>query len=451
MKTTYIDKNTQEVNSMFLTNLKLHNFRSFENLEIDFHPHLTVIVGSNGAGKTSILEGAAIALSSMFVKMDGLTGRKIEKTQAHLKSYSVGSTKDVQAQYPVEITASANISDNNIKWTRCLNSSTGQTSFGTAKEITSVGTDYQNRIRSGDTELCLPIIAYYGTGRLWDYHREKQNNVFETTNRLNGYTDCVDGTTNVKLMMNWFMKMTIKKYQNQELGLGGIPELEAVYSAMETCFQRITGCDNVKIQYDMGSKELEVAYKDNSGEMMRIPINQLSDGYKSTISLVADIAYRMAVLNPQFLGDVCKETDGVILIDEVDLHLHPEWQQRILGDLTAIFPKVQFIVTTHAAAVISSAKSENLRIMKNQQVEMANAQVFGNDVNSIYNLIMDVPERDPDTAKLFNKFSELIISKKFDDAEEILNQIDEIRGGHDKEVSRNRVKLKLERIRGGCL
>lgn len=129
MKTTYIDKNTQEVNSMFLTNLKLHNFRSFENLEIDFHPHLTVIVGSNGAGKTSILEGAAIALSSMFVKMDGLTGRKIEKTQAHLKSYSVGSTKDVQTQYPVEITASANISDNSISWTRCLNSSTGQTSL----------------------------------------------------------------------------------------------------------------------------------------------------------------------------------------------------------------------------------------------------------------------------------------------------------------------------------
>lgn len=180
---------------MFLTNLKLHNFRCFENLEINFHPHLTVIVGSNGAGKTSVLEGAAIALSSMFVKMDGLNSRKIEKTQAHLKSFSIGSTKDVQAQYPVEITASAQIFDDiqknekEITWTRCLNSSTGQTSFGNAKEITSVGMDYQSRIRSGDTELCLPIIAYYGTGRLWDYHREKQTNVFETTNRLNGYTD----------------------------------------------------------------------------------------------------------------------------------------------------------------------------------------------------------------------------------------------------------------------
>ena len=81
---------------------------------------------------------------------------------------------------------------------------------------------------------------------------------------------------------------------------------------------------------------------------MRIPVNQLSDGYKSTMSLVADIAYRMAVLNPQLLGDVCNETDGIVLIDEVDLHLHPKWQQRILGDLTEIFPKVQFIISTHA-------------------------------------------------------------------------------------------------------
>lgn len=436
---------------MFLTNLKLHNFRCFENIDIDFHPQLTVIVGANGAGKTSILEGAAIALSSMFVKMDGLSGRKIEKTQAHLKSFSVGSTKDVQAQYPVEVSASAQVSGNLISWKRGLNSSTGQTLFGDAKEITFTGEEYQNRLRSGDTELCLPIIAYYGTGRLWDYHREKQSNLFETNNRLNGYKDCVDGTTNVKLMMNWFMEMTIKKYQNQELGLGGIPELEAVYSAMKTCFQRITGCDNVNMQYDMGSKELEVAYKDSNGDMMRIPINQLSDGYKGTISLVADIAYRMAVLNPQFLGNVCTKTTGVILIDEVDLHLHPEWQQRILGDLTAIFPKVQFIVTTHAAAVISSAKSENLRIMKKQKVEMVNSQVFGNDANSIYKLIMGVPERDPDTAKLFKQFDEFIVKKDFDNAEAILDKIDEIRDGHDTEVSRNRVKLKLERIRGGKL
>ena len=58
------------------------------------------------------------------------------------------------------------------------------------------------------------------------------------------------------------------------------------------------------------------------------------------------------------IGNVCKETEGIVLIDEVDLHLHPTWQQRIIGDLKEIFPKVQFIVTTHAPAVISTVKSE---------------------------------------------------------------------------------------------
>ena len=131
----------------------------------------------------------------------------------------------------------------------------------------------------------------------------------------------------------------------------------------------------------MGTKELEIAYRDGSGKLMRIPVNQLSDGYKSTISLVADIAYRMAVLNPQLLGDVCNETDGIVLIDEVDLHLHPKWQQRILGDLTEIFPKVQFIISTHAPEVINSVSKENVIVLENNQAVSAPAETYGKDAN----------------------------------------------------------------------
>ena len=92
---------------MYIQNLVLHNFKCFENIELDFHPKLTVIVGANGSGKTSIMEGAAIAISTLFVKMDGLSGRSIDKSQAHLKAFSIGSTKDVQPQYPVTVKASA--------------------------------------------------------------------------------------------------------------------------------------------------------------------------------------------------------------------------------------------------------------------------------------------------------------------------------------------------------
>lgn len=201
--------------------------------------------------------------------------------------------------------------------------------------------------------------------------------------------------------------------------------------------------------YNLDTNEIECCYIDEDGLQMSIPLSQMSDGYKSTISLIADIAYRMAVLNPQLGVNVIDNTDGVILIDEVDLHLHPAWQHRILGDLQEIFPRVQFIVTTHAPAVISSAKSENLVILKNYEVLDANAEVYGNDVNSILQDIMDVSERNPVVAKLFNRFDSLLNDRRYDDAEKVLDEIDGQRDYHDKEVAADRVKLKLERIRGG--
>lgn len=432
---------------MYIQELILQNFKCFDNIKLEFHPELTILVGANGSGKTSIIEGAAIAISTMFVKMDGCSGRSIDKSQAYLKAFSVGSTKDVQPQYPVLVKASAITRKERIKWSRGLNKPTGNTTIVDAKKMVDLGLSFQEHLRKGDTELILPVIAYYGTGRLWDYHREKQSDVFETDNRMNGYIDCIDGTANIKLMMNWFSKMTVRKYQNQELGLGDIPELEAVYSAMESCYKRITGSNDVKMQYNIGTRELEVAYRDNSGEWMRIPINQLSDGYKSTISLVADIAYRMAVLNPQLLGNICKETDGIILIDEIDLHLHPTWQQRILEDLRHIFPKVQFIVSTHAPAVVSTAKSENVIILDNGEVYEPSGEVHGKDTNTIISGIMGASERPVEIKALFMEFYHFIDEENADAAECVLTDLKNRIGDDDSEIASCNVKLKLLKIR----
>ena len=94
---------------MYLEKISLKNFKCFENLDMDFHKKLTVLVGVNGAGKTSILEAIAIAVSTMFAPLDGPKGTGIDKTQAHLKAYAIGSTNDVQAQYPVSISATIKI------------------------------------------------------------------------------------------------------------------------------------------------------------------------------------------------------------------------------------------------------------------------------------------------------------------------------------------------------
>lgn len=440
-----LTKIEQGDNKMYLEKISLQNFRCFEKLDVNFHRKLTVIIGANGSGKTSLLESIAIAVSTMFTPMDGPKGLGIDKVQAHLKAYAIGSTSDVQAQYPVKISATAVIDGQSVYWERSLNTAKGQTTIKDSKEILSVGTNYQKRLREGDTSLILPVIAYYGTGRLWDYHREKQTDIFEVSTRTNGYIDSVDGTANVKLMMNWFAKMTVQKYQNQENGLGEIPELEAVYAAMEKCYNQITGSDNAKVHYNMGKRELEVTYTDKEGNRMRISINQLSDGYKSTISLVADIAYRMAVLNPQCLGNVCNETDGIILIDEIDLHLHPEWQQRIVNDLTTIFPKVQFIVSTHAPEVINSVSRENVIVIENNQALPSPAETYGKDANGILRSIMRVKERPQRVMEKIGEFYGAIDIKNYEKAEDILKCL-ENEVGEDPELTSMRIQLDLEQL-----
>lgn len=190
--------------------------------------------------------------------------------------------------------------------------------------------------------------------------REKKNDTFEKNNRSNGYIDSLDGAANDKLMMKWFQKMTIQELQRKQ----EIPEFTAVRTAMEQVFASITGFSDVNVQFNMDTGDIDVIYYDQNNEHVRIPLSLLSDGYKCTISLIADIAYRMAILNPQLLDKVLTETEGIVLIDEVDLHLHPTWQKRILKDLLDIFPRVQFIVSTHAPEVINSVRSDSVVILK---------------------------------------------------------------------------------------
>lgn len=339
---------------MYINHLELHNFRCFDKLELDFHNQLTVIVGGNGAGKTAILEATAIAAGTFFNGMDTIRSIPIKSTDAKYAYYTSGSEQDLQQTYPVEVSACGTIDNERISWKRSLNGIDGKTTIKDAAAIIEKTKEIQSRLRKGDKSLILPIIAYYGTGRTWDFHREKQEGNIPANTKTNGYIDCLDGNANAKLMKKWFKKMTITNYQRVEENLGTMPEFEVVCEAMAKCLSLATDYSDVAFKYSLTADEIVVFYTDAHGNRMRLPLNQLSDGYKYTISMVADIAYRMATLNPQLLFDILTETHGIVMIDEVDLHLHPEWQQRILGDLTSIFPKVQFIVSTHAPAVINT-------------------------------------------------------------------------------------------------
>ena len=144
---------------------------------------------------------------------------------------------------------------------------------------------------------------------------------------------------------------------------------------------------------------------------------------------------------------ILEKGDGGVLIDEVDLHLHPAWQQKVLNNLTDIFPNVQFIVTTHAPSVINSVKKENIRMLSDGEVVETDNQVYGKDINSVLKEIMQVDERPENFIMLFDEFYKYLSENKYLEAEKILDKLEQMRGSHVPEIARCRVKLKLENIR----
>lgn len=426
---------------MQINRITIQNFRCFESFEAKFHKELTVIVGNNGSGKSTLLDAVSIAVGTFLAGFDGMSSPGIAKDDALNKCYDMGSVVELQPQFPVSIGASGIVAGTSIAWKRELRSAEGKTTVVDAKEMTAVSTALQSQVRNGEKPL-LPLISYYGTGRLWAQKREKKSSELMSFNRQMGYVDCLDAASNEKMMRKWFEKMTLQSATNGT----PTPELIAVKSAIVQCFQGITGFDDVDVQFNLDTHELDILYRNEGSERERYPMKELSDGYKNTLSMVADIAYRMAVLNPWLLDQVLSETTGIVLIDEIDLHLHPQWQQRIIGDLRTIFPKVQFIVSTHAPLVINSVKKENLLILTDQQASEPQNEIFGRDANAILNSIMGVNERPDKIKQMFQTVYDAIDEQRYDDAAATLRQIEDKIGSADPELTSAQISLELERI-----
>lgn len=428
---------------MHIKSLALKNYRCYEELQVDFNREYTILVGVNGAGKSTILDAVSTALGSFIAGFDGIASNGITREDAHRKMYELGSRIDAEEQYPVEISAVCDFGEKEISWTRSLHSQDGRTHISKAKAIMECGSSLQKSVRSGDKNIILPLIAYYGTGRLYMQKKQKKNASENTRfSRTTGYIDCLDSASNDKQMLQWFKQMT--EIQLQEGCV--VPELEVVKRAMEKCY---TGAQNsgdrAKFEYKLKSNEIEIEYK--KGEIVeKLPMRLLSDGLKITISMVADIAYRMAVLNPQLLNNILEETPGIVLIDEVDMHLHPAWQKRIVEDLHYIFPKVQFIMTTHSPSVLANVKHEHILLLEDGEVLMPNNTTYGRDISDILREMMKVEVRPEEVLQVKAEFYKLLAEEKYDLAKEQLEQLENILGENDADVVSARVSYDLEAL-----
>ena len=399
-----------------IDHLHLHNFRCFADCTIELHPQLTVLVAENGRGKTAILDAIGIALGT-FVDTVAHTGQShgFDRTDVRLVPSESGA---MDSKLPTEYSADGYVAGQAIHWSRALGSSSlrARTTNKQAESLRDAAQQLresaEGKAPNGDEiPTILPLVAFYGTGRLWSEHRlteGKRTNVVAATGRMSGYTDCLSSSSSFKGMVAWYENKWNETHDprfSTELSKN-LPLLTAVQKATQVVLEPTGWCE---LDWDFEKKSLVVEHRDYG----RLPLSSLSDGVRNMVALIADIARRCASLNPHINEDAAQLTPGVLLIDEVDMHLHPRWQQLIVDLLRKAFPALQMILTTHSPHVLSTVDKGSIRVIHLQDgrglVDTPTLQTRGVESADVLASIMGVdPVPQIEEARLLSSYRALI-------------------------------------------
>lgn len=355
------------INKFTVKNLRLYGNEE-QTIEFDPKKNVMVLLGDNGAGKTSLLYGISVLLSQFYKHFPGCSVRNFSDEDVRIVTNTrradylhvgidliptndderrkIGLFDETQ-HIPVDIFKKGNA-------TKMLRTSE-------LKAISDFSLAFKNEIDE-DVQVALPIIAYYGTERGQIKPVERRRNFNDVFPRWEIYkSDSLESATDFKRFFTWFERNEDleRREQLRQIKQGGSTQysshvLNAVREALNRLFPDYLRNPRVEIS------PLRFVMDDISDPEKNVErrLERMSDGYRITIALVADIASRMAEANPSMESSGVADplnANGIVMIDEIDLHLHPKLQREILHKLTAIFPNVQFIVSTHSPNVILGA------------------------------------------------------------------------------------------------
>lgn len=361
------------------------------------------------------------------------------------RRYSVHGQSLIQTfDLPCLLTAKGTIAGEDYEWSISRDKAEGgRTRFGQASAIRSLSREYAQRLEMNDDSLVLPLISFYGAGRVWKQHREKNRDKFRPNRRKNGYIDALDSSANEKLLMQWLKKLSIQEMQDGK----PIPSFDAVRRAMFDVYYELSGVKPTRLRYDLDMDDLQFICETEDPVFVDSS-STWSAGYKCLMTLVADIAYRMASLNPQLEEEVLNKTEGIVFIDELDLHLHPKWQKKVVHILKKAFPKIQFVVTTHAPLIIQSVQKENLIQLEDCNASQPNEQIFGKEIGQILVQVMKESDRPQIVEDLFREYDSLVDQGEERDSEarSKLDEIASLLGEEDRFVIGERARISFEEL-----
>ena len=368
---------------MKLKSVEIENYRAIEKLKLSLDPSLTVLHGDNGYGKTSVLSAIAVGLGhegmlgsflDAFIDFcegdwrEGAENPRISLTSMDGNVFERQGTKSVVERKKAEEEMLAN------------------------RENLDKALVENIRAESKD----MPVGVFYGTDRMVSDVPESVASPRQLPRRIPRF-DALKGAlfarTDFEDLFAWFYFKEDEELREQKELRDFDYQLKEVSAVRQAISSMLPEVSNPRTESN--PPRFVVSHKSEQGQVERLSLDQLSGGYRIVLALAADLARRMVQGNPHLDDPLTSE--AVVLIDEVELHLHPGWQQRILGDLQRTFPNAQFIVSTHSPQVLTTVEPQRIvELAREGDCIVAGAPAgatYGAEAGDVLSVVMGVKER----------------------------------------------------------
>jgi len=450
-----------EINKFFVENIS-----RFTDLEIQLAPtrshtsNVTVLVGNNGAGKTTLLTSLAVSLSWFVARVRNEKGNGNHITDEAIRNGASSALVVIEVAdltHPRTHAPDAEKNSHLFAWgVARTRQGRKATFFSSLTDASALADHYRNQLTT-DEKASLPLIAYYPVERsvLEIPLKIKTKHTFD---QLDGYDNSLNRGVDFRRFFEWFRE---REDSENETGISdtALAEISEKFGSDSEVWQtlsklkassrdrQLTAVRSAIAAFMPGFTNLRVQRKprlhmaiDKDGVTLNVA--QLSQGEKSMMALVGDIARRLAMMNQSL--DNPLHGDGIVLIDEVDLHLHPKWQRSLIRQLSETFPNCQFVLTTHSPLVISDAKDVLVYVLNDGELHEHNG-LYGLDANQVLLEVMDTDIRNSDVQKRLNNLLERLQDGDLEAAQKLFAELaEELPDGHIELAKAALLLRKLE-------
>ncbi len=366
---------------MKLKSLEIAGFRGIRKLKLEFPEQVNVLVGVNGVGKSAVLDCTAILLSRLIGRIRSSTGTGRFFTESDINNGTRWTRNEIDIFFQGK----------SVQW------SVFKGRRGHKKQTITNLSELRKQVEllrsrlAEDEHTNLPLAVYYPVNRaVLDIPlRIRKRHPFD---RLAAYDQALSGEwSSFRVFFEWFREREdLENEQRLDKPRFYDPQLLAVRIATERFLPGFTG---LRVR----RAPLRMVVKKNRKELI---VNQLSDGEKCTLAMVGDLARRMAIANPHMEDPL--QSEGIILIDEIDLHLHPGWQRSIIPALKETFPNCQFLLSTHSPQILSHLDRNSIWLLERSRADVIAKRpedAYGQEANRILEDLMKVPARPQEIQK----------------------------------------------------